>query len=198
MKENNLPQFINKQIVEMLLQSNQVSTQKVSLDLGWSADTLGKYMRYENKISPEKREELAKYFNIKYPSKLANYQPTKAIKATYERYCNQRTKLYELRKQKENEDVVTVDRSEWETVKTLLINFANSNNATTQGIEKLDNRFDNLDEKNSELMNCIKKVDEKADTRQGYNVKLIKDLSQEIIQLKQEVSQLKLAAKYNR
>lgn len=198
MKENNLPQFINKQIVEMLLQSNQVSAQKVSLDLGWSANTLGKYMRYENKISPEKREELAKYFNIKYPSKLANYQPTKAIKATYERYCNQRTKLYDLRKQKENEDVVTVDRSEWETVKTLLINFANSNNATTQGIGELDNRFDNLGEKISDLMDCVKKVDEKADTRQGYNVKLIKDLSQEIIQLKQEVSQLKLAAKYNR
>lgn len=198
MKENNLPQFINKQIVEMLLQSNQVSAQKVSLDLGWSANTLGKYMRYENKISPEKREELAKYFNIKYPSELANYQPTKAIKATYERYCNQRTKPYDLRKQKENEDVVTVDRSEWETVKTLLINFANSNNTTIQRVEGLDNRFDNLNERISDLMDCVKKVDEKADTRQGYNVKLIKDLSQEVIQLKQEVSQLKLAARYNR
>lgn len=202
MEKNNIPLFINKQIVSMLLQSNQVSAQKVSLDLGWGADALGKYLRYENKIPKERREELAKYFNIKYPSKLANYQPTKAIKATYERYSNQRTKRYELRKQKENEnedeDVVTVDKHEWETVKTLLINFANSNNTTIQRVEGLDNRFDNLEERISDLMNCVKKVEEKADTRQGYNVKLIKDLSQEVIQLKQEVSQLKLAARYNR
>ena len=58
-------------------------------------------------MNKERREELAKYFNIKYPSKLANYQPTKAIRATYERYSNQRKKRYELRKQKENENEKT-------------------------------------------------------------------------------------------
>ena len=198
MKKTDIPQFINKQSVEILLQSNRVTAKRVSLDLGWGADTLGKYMRYESKIPKERREELAKYFNIKYPSKLANYQPTKAIRAAYERYSNHRIEQYELKKQEETKDAVTVDKHEWETVKTLLINFANSNNTTIQRVEGLDNRFDNLDERISDLMNCFKKVEEKADTRQGYNVKLIKDLSQEVIQLKQEVSQLKLAARYNR
>lgn len=198
MKKTDTPQFINKQSVEMLLQSNLVTAKRVSLDLGWSADALGKYMRYESKIPKERREELAKYFNIKHPSKLANYQPTKAIRAAYERYSDHRIEQYELKKQEETKDVVIVDKHEWETVKTLLINFANSNNTTIQRVEGLDNRFDNLDERISDLMNCVRKVDEKADTRQGYNVKLIKDLSQEVIQLKQEVSQLKLAAKYNR
>ena len=193
MEKNNIPLFINKQIVSMLLQSNQVSAQKVSLDLGWGADALGKYLRYENKIPKERREELAKYFNIKYPSKLANYQPTKAIRATYERYSNQRTKRYELRKQNENENenVVTVDRHEWETAKMLLSNFANSNNATVQKIEELDEKIDNLDEKFSYLINIVKKLDEKSDTRQGYNVKLLKDINHEI-------NRLKLAARYNR
>ena len=191
MEKNNMSLFINKQIVSMLLQSNQVSAQKVSLDLGWGADALGKYLRYENKIPKERREELAKYFNIKYPSKLANYQPTKAIRATYERYSNQRTKRYELRKQKENEDVVTVDRHEWETAKMLLSNSANSNNATIQKIEELDEKIDNLDEKFSYLINIVKKLDEKSDTRQGYNVKLLKDINHEI-------NRLKLAARYNR
>lgn len=193
MEKNNMPLFINKQIVSMLLQSNQVSAQKVSLDLGWGADVLGKYLRYENKIPKERREELAKYFNIKYPSKLANYQPTKAIRATYERYSNQRKKRYELRKQKENEneDVVTVDRHEWETAKMLLSNSANSNNATVQKIEELDEKIDNLDEKFSYLINIVKKLDEKSDTRQGYNVKLLKDINHEI-------NCLKLAARYNR
>ena len=193
MEKNNIPLFINKQIVSMLLQSNQVSAQKVSLDLGWGADALGKYLRYENKIPKERREELAKYFNIKYPSKLANYQPTKAIRATYERYSNQRTKRYELRKQNENENenVVTVDRHEWETVKMLLSNSANSNNATVQKIEELDEKIDNLDEKFSYLINIVKKLDEKSDTRQGYNVKLLKDINHEI-------NRLKLAARYNR
>lgn len=190
-----MPLFINKQIVSMLLQSNQVSAQNVSLDLGWGADALGKYLRYENKIPKERREELAKYFNIKYPSKLANYQPTKAIRATYERYSNQRTKRYELRKQKENEneneDVVTVDRHEWETAKMLLSNSANSNNATVQKIEELDEKVDNLDEKFSYLINIVKKLGEKSDTRQGYNVKLLKDINHEI-------NRLKLAARYNR
>lgn len=195
MEKNNMPLFINKQIVSMLLQSNQVSAQNVSLDLGWGADALGKYLRYENKIPKERREELAKYFNIKYPSKLANYQPTKAIRATYERYSNQRTKRYELRKQKENEneneDVVTVDRHEWETAKMLLSNSANSNNATVQKIEELDEKIDNLDEKFSYLINIVKKLGEKSDTRQGYNVKLLKDINHEI-------NRLKLAARYNR
>lgn len=193
MEKNNIPLFINKQIVSMLLQSNQVSAQKVSLDLGWGADALGKYLRYENKIPKERREELAKYFNIKYPSKLANYQPTKAIRATYERYSNQRTKRYELRKQNENENenVVTVDRHEWETAKMLLSNSANSNNATVQKIEELDEKIDNLDEKFSYLINIVKKLDEKSDTRQGYNVKLLKDINHEI-------NRLKLAARYNR
>ena len=193
MEKNNIPLFINKQIVSMLLQSNQVSAQKVSLDLGWGADALGKYLRYENKIPKERREELAKYFNIKYPSKLANYQPTKAIRATYERYSNQRTKRYELRKQNENENenVVTVDRHEWETAKMLLSNSANSNNATVQKIEELDEKIDNLDEKFSYLINIVKKLDEKPDTRQGYNVKLLKDINHEI-------NRLKLAARYNR
>ena len=191
MNKTDIPLFINKQIVSMLLQSNQVSAQKVSLDLGWGADALGKYLRYENKIPKERREELAKYFNIKYPSKLANYQPTKAIRATYERYSNQRTKRYELRKQKENEDVVTVDRHEWETAKMLLSNSANSNNATIQKIEELDEKIDNLDEKFSYLINIVKKLDEKSDTRQGYNVKLLKDINHEI-------NRLKLAARYNR
>lgn len=198
MKKADIPQFINKQSVEMLLQSNRVTAQRVSLDLGWGADTLGKYMRYENKIPKERRAALAKYFNINHPSKLANYQPTKAIRAAYERYSDHRAEQYELKKQEETKDVVTVDKHEWETVKTLLINFANSNNTTNQRVEGLDNRFDNLDERISDLMDCVKKVDEKADTRQGYNVKLIKDLSQEVIQLKQEISQLKLAARYNR
>lgn len=193
MEKNNIPLFINKQIVSMLLQSNQVSAQKASLDLGWGADALGKYLRYENKIPKERREELAKYFNIKYPSKLANYQPTKAIRATYERYSNQRTKRYELRKQNENENenVVTVDRHEWETAKMLLSNSANSNNATVQKIEELDEKIDNLDEKFSYLINIVKKLDEKSDTRQGYNVKLLKDINHEI-------NRLKLAARYNR
>ena len=191
MEKNSMPLFINKQIVSMLLQSNQVSAQKVSLDLGWGADALGKYLRYENKIPKERRKELAKYFNIKYPSKLANYQPTKAIRATYERYSNQRTKRYELRKQNENEDVVTVDRHEWETAKMLLSNSANSNNATVQKIEELDEKIDNLDEKFSYLINIVKKLDEKSDTRQGYNVKLLKDINHEI-------NRLKLAARYNR
>lgn len=193
MEKNNIPLFINKQIVSMLLQSNQVSAQNVSLDLGWGADALGKYLRYENKIPKERREELAKYFNIKYPSKLANYQPTKAIRATYERYSNQRTKRYELRKQNENENenVVTVDRHEWETAKMLLSNSANSNNATVQKIEELDEKIDNLDEKFSYLINIVKKLDEKSDTRQGYNVKLLKDINHEI-------NRLKLAARYNR
>lgn len=193
MEKNNIPLFINKQIVSMLLQSNQVSAQKVSLDLGWGADALGKYLRYENKIPKERREELAKYFNIKYPSKLTNYQPTKAIRATYERYSNQRTKRYELRKQNENENenVVTVDRHEWETAKMLLSNSANSNNATVQKIEELDEKIDNLDEKFSYLINIVKKLDEKSDTRQGYNVKLLKDINHEI-------NRLKLAARYNR
>ena len=102
MNKKNKPEFINKQIVEMLLQSNQVSAQKVSIDLGWSPDMLNKYLRYELKISVDKRAALAKYFNIKYPSKLANYQPTKAIKATHERYSKQKAKQYELKKQKEN------------------------------------------------------------------------------------------------
>ena len=193
MEKNNIPLFINKQIVSMLLQSNQVSAQKASLDLGWGADALGKYLRYENKIPKERREELAKYFNIKYPSKLANYQPTKAIRATYERYSNQRTKRYELRKQNENENenVVTVDRHEWETAKMLLSNSANSNNATVQKIEELDEKIDNLDEKFSYLINIVKKLAEKSDTRQGYNVKLLKDINHEI-------NRLKLAARYNR
>lgn len=191
MRTKNLPQFINKQIVEMLLQSNQVSAQKVSMDLGWGADTLGKYLRYENKISKERREELAKYFNIKFPSKLANYQPTKAIKAAYEQYSKQRAKQYELKKQEENKDVVTVDRNEWELVKTLLTNSANLSNTIIQKQNKLDKKIDALDEKVSEVMNCIKESDEKANTRQMYNVKLIKDLNQEI-------SQLKSAARFNR
>lgn len=198
MNKTDIPQFINKQSVEMLLQSNRVTAKRVSLDLGWGADGLGKYMRYEDKIPKERRVALAKYFNINQPSKLANYQPTKTIRAAYERYRDHRRERYELKKQEETPDVVTVDKHEWETVKTLLINFANSNNATAQEIGELDNRFDNLDEKFLDLMSCVKKVDEKADTRQGYNVKLIKDLSQEVIQLKQEVAQLKLAARYNR
>lgn len=198
MNKNDIPQFINKQSVEMLLQSNRVTAKRVSLDLGWGADGLGKYMRYESKIPKERRVALAKYFNISQPSKLANYQPTKAIRATYERYSDHRIERYESKKQEETKDVVTVDKQEWETFKTLLINFANSNNATAQGIGELDNRFDNLDGKILDLMSYVKKIDEKADTRQGYNVKLIKDLSQEVIQLKQEVAQLKLAARYNR
>lgn len=175
----------------MLLQSNQVSAQKVSIDLGWSPDMLNKYLRYELKISVDKRAALAKYFNIKYPSKLANYQPTKAIKATHERYSKQKAKQYELKKQKENKDAVIVDRNEWETAKKLLINFANTNNTVIQKIDELDKKCDKLDGKISDLMNCIKEVDVKADTRQMYNVKLIKDLNQ-------EVSQLKLAARFNR
>ena len=198
MNKTDIPQFINKQSVEMLLQSNRVTAKRVSLDLGWGADALGKYMRYEDKIPKERRIELAKYFNINHPSKLANQQPTKAIRAAYERYSDHRIEQYELKKQEETKDAVTVDKHEWETVKTLLINFANSNNTTIQRVEGLDNRFDNLDERISDLMNYFKKAEEKADTRQGYNVKLIKDLSQEVIQLKQEVSQLKLAARYNR
>ena len=191
MNKKNKPEFINKQIVEMLLQSNQVSAQKVSIDLGWSPDTLNKYLRYELRISVDKRTALAKYFNIKYPSKLANYQPTKAIKATYERYSKQKAKQYELKKQKENKDAVIVDRNEWEVAKKLLINFANTNNTVIQKFDELDKKCDKLDRKISDLMNCIKEVDVKADTRQMYNVKLIKDLNQEI-------SQLKLAARFNR
>lgn len=191
MNKKNKPEFINKQIVEMLLQSNQVSAQKVSIDLGWSPDMLNKYLRYELRISVDKRAALAKYFNIKYPSKLANYQPTKAIKATYERYSKQKAKQYELKKQKENKDAVIVDRNEWETAKKLLINFANTNNTVIQKFDELDKKCDKLDRKISDLMNCIKEVDVKADTRQMYNVKLIKDLNQEI-------SQLKLAARFNR
>ena len=191
MNKKNKPEFINKQIVEMLLQSNQVSAQKVSIDLGWSPDMLNKYLRYELKISVDKRAALAKYFNIKYPSKLANYQPKKAIKATHERYRQQKAKQYELKKQKENKDAVIVDRNEWETAKKLLINFANTNNTAIQKIDELDKKCDKLDRKISDLMNCIKEVDVKADTRQMYNVKLIKDLNQEI-------SQLKLAARFNR
>lgn len=198
MNKNDIPQFINKQSVEMLLQSNRVTAKRVSLDLGWGTDGLGKYMRYESKIPKERRVALAKYFNISQPSKLANYQPTKAIRATYERYSDKRIERYELKKQEETKDVVTVDKQEWETVKTLLINSVNSNNTTIQRVEGIDNRIDNLDERISDLINCVKKIDEKADTRQGYNVKLIKDLSQEVIQLKQEVAQLKLAARYNR
>lgn len=191
MNKKNKPEFINKQIVEMLLQSNQVSAQKVSIDLGWSPDMLNKYLRYELRISVDKRAALAKYFNIKYPSKLANYQPTKAIKATYERYSKQKAKQYELKKQKENKDAVIVDRNEWETAKKLLINLANTNNTVIQKFDELDKKCDKLDRKISDLMNCIKEVDVKADTRQMYNVKLIKDLNQEI-------SQLKLAARFNR
>ena len=191
MNKKNKPEFINKQIVDMLLQSNQVSAQKVSIDLGWSPDMLNKYLRYELKISVDKRAALAKYFNIKYPSKLANYQPTKAIKATYERYSKQKAKQYELKKQKENKDAVIVDRNEWENAKKLLINFANTNNTVIQKFDELDKKCDKLDRKISDLMNCIKEVDVKADTRQTYNVKLIKDLNQEI-------SQLKLAARFNR
>ena len=191
MNKKNKPEFINKQIVEMLLQSNQVSAQKVSIDLGWSPDMLSKYLRYELRISVDKRTALAKYFNIKYPSKLANYQPTKAIKATYERYSKQKAKQYELKKQKENKDAVIVDRNEWEVAKKLLINFANTNNTVIQKFDELDKKCDKLDRKISDLMNCIKEVDVKADTRQMYNVKLIKDLNQEI-------SQLKLAARFNR
>ena len=191
MNKKNKPEFINKQIVEMLLQSNQVSAQKVSTDLGWSPDMLSKYLRYELRISVDKRTALAKYFNIKYPSKLANYQPTKAIKATYERYSKQKAKQYELKKQKENKDAVIVDRNEWEVAKKLLINFANTNNTVIQKFDELDKKCDKLDRKISDLMNCIKEVDVKADTRQMYNVKLIKDLNQEI-------SQLKLAARFNR
>lgn len=191
MNKKNKPEFINKQIVEMLLQSNQVSAQKVSIDLGWSPDMLNKYLRYELRISVDKRAALAKYFNIKYPSKLANYQPTKAIKATYERYSKQKAKQYELKKQKENKDAVIVDRNEWETAKKLLINFANTNNTVIQKFDELDKKCDKLDRKISDLMNCIKEVDVKADTRQMYDVKLIKDLNQEI-------SQLKLAARFNR
>lgn len=125
MKKNNLPQFINKQIVDMLLQSNQVSAQKVSKDLGWSDDTLRKYLRYENKIPKERREELAKYFNIKYPSKLANYQPTRAIKATYERSLQRQKEKYELRKQKEQslkETNVDLKSNDIELIKTTLVN----------------------------------------------------------------------------
>lgn len=198
MNKTNIPQFINKQSVEMLLQSNRVTAKRVSLDLGWGTDGLGKYMRYESKIPKERRVALAKYFNISQPSKLANYQPTKAIRATYERYRDHRKERYELNKQEETPDVVTVDKHEWETVKTLLINSVNSNNTTIQRVEGVDNRIDNLDERISDLINCVKKIDKRADTRQGYNVKLIKDLSQEVIQLKQEVAQLKLAARYNR
>lgn len=198
MNKTDIPQFINKQSVEMLLQSNRVTAKRVSLDLGWGTDGLGKYMRYESKIPKERRVALAKYFNISQPSKLANYQPTKAIRATYERYSDKRIERYELKKQEETKDVVTVDKQEWETVKTLLINSVSSNNTTIQRVEGVDNRIDNLDERISDLINCVKKIDEKADTRQGYNVKMIKDLSQEVIQLKQEVAQLKLAARYNR
>lgn len=198
MNKTDIPQFINKQSVEMLLQSNRVTAKRVSLDLGWGADGLGKYMRYESKIPKERRVALAKYFNISQPSKLANYQPTKAIRATYERYSDNRIERYELKKQEETKDVVTVDKQEWETVKTLLINSVNSNNTTIQRVEGVDNRINNLDERISDLINCVKKIGEKADTRQGYNVKLIKDLSQEVAQLKQEVAQLKLAARYNR
>ena len=73
----------------------------------------------------------------------------------------------------------------------LLSNSANSNTATVQKIEELDEKIDNLDEKFSYLINIVKKLDEKSDTRQGYNVKLLKDINHEI-------NRLKLAARYNR
>lgn len=52
-------------------------------------------------------------------------------------------------------------------------------------------KIDNLDEKFSYLINIVKKLGEKSDTRQGYNVKLLKDINHEI-------NRLKLAARYNR
>ena len=187
MKKNNLPQFINKQIVDMLLQSNQVSAQKVSKDLGWSDDTLRKYLRYENKIPKERREELAKYFNIKYPSKLANYQPTRAIKATYERSLQRQKEKYELRKQKEQslkETNVDLKSNDIELIKTTLVNLVSE-------VNKLRQELADFKKENSELKDSIKKLSEQDTTRQAYLVKLLKEMNTTI-------DQLKLAARFNR
>ena len=186
MKRRRQPEFINKRQINSLLKALNCSASELSTALGWGRDTLPKYLRYQNKISKDKIDELADYFGQN-PSSFIDYRPTLKIQKDYAKYQREREQRErtDIPKNLEASKIVAgISKNDFELTKNSLVNIITELNKERQENAELKREV-------SELKDFIKKLSEQEATRQGYTVKLLKDINSSL-------EQLKLAARFNR
>lgn len=188
MNRRKQPEFINKKQVDGLLKLQNSSAKDVSVALGWGSDTLPKYLRYQNKISQDKIDELADYFGQQ-PSSFIDYRPTLDIQKKYKKYQRDRERRERTGAKKdlvsyETETIKSLSKNDFELLKTSIVNVVTELNKERQENTELRREV-------SELKEFIKKLAEQEATRQGYTVKILKDINSNL-------EQLKLAVRFNR
>lgn len=118
-----------------------------------------------------------------------DYRPTLDIQKKYKKYQRERERRERTGAKKdlasyETETIKSLSKNDFELLKTSIVNVVTELNKERQENTELRREV-------SELKEFIKKLAEQEATRQGYTVKILKDINSNL-------EQLKLAARFNR
>lgn len=184
-RSKNNSHFINAKVVKMMLATMGKTELQAEKDLGWSRTSLKQYLSYKSKLSDNRLNELAIYFNQSSPSYLINYNPTKAqMKVYQEAQIKKAERNKKMRGQNVEADPSTNDLSNNNTtlnkildqlvVLTTEINKLKQNERDKQ--DYLISRIEESRNKDEEIIEILKKISSDSDKRQNYLVGQIKDI----------------------
>ncbi|PXZ24335.1 hypothetical protein DM469_00780 [Lactobacillus helveticus] len=192
-RSKNNSHFINAKVVKMMLATMGKTELQAEKDLGWSRTSLKQYLSYKSKLSDNRLNELAIYFNQSSPSYLINYNPTKAQMKVYQeaqikkaernkkmRGQNKQTILSANNLDNSDSNSIEIDDTTLNKILDQLVVLTTEINKLKQNErDKQDYLISRIEEsrnKDEEIIEILKKISSDSDKRQNYLVGQIKDI----------------------